>query len=229
MARRKKVSPAEGSRAATGDSNGESVARRLEGLDAASPARDEARLLAQSPWKLFFYWSFARDPRETLRRALGGAGEGFGLAARLVDLESGAVEALVLATRDQSAWFEARPHRAYRAEVGFFAEGSPFVRVLSSNVVETAPDAPSQVSDEEPDFRVNSQRFALILAASGFVERASDFAHASTARVASDDGPPNSSTLARRAPSSFALFAGSSDEVPEHMPHTRQPGASENF
>lgn len=208
MARRKKESPAAGSRVATEDSNGESVARQLEGLNTASPARDEARLLAQSPRKLFFYWSFARDPRETLRRALGEAGEGFGLAARLVDLESDAVEASVLAPRDQSAWFEACPHRAYRAEVGFFAEGLPFVRVLASNVVETAPDAPSQVSDEEPDFRVNSQHFALILAASGFVEHSSEFARASTARVASDDSPPNSSTLVRRATSSFALGVG---------------------
>jgi hypothetical protein len=226
MARRKKESPAEGSRAATGGPNGESVARQLEGLDTASPARDEARLLAQSPRRLFFYWSFARDPRETLRRALGGAGEGFGLAARLVDLESGAVEASVLATRDRSAWFEARPRRAYRAEVGFFAEGSPFVRVLSSNVVETAPDAPSQVSDEEPHFRVNSQHFALILAASGFVAHSSEVARTSTARVASDDSPPNSSTLARRAPSSFVLVAGSPRE---DLEHARQTGAAENF
>ena len=30
-------------------------------------ARDEARLLVQSPEKLFFYWSFARDPHPTLR------------------------------------------------------------------------------------------------------------------------------------------------------------------
>jgi hypothetical protein len=226
MARRKKESPAEGSRAATEDSNGESVARQLEGLNTASPARDEARLLAQSPRRLFFYWSFARDPRETLLRAIGGAGEGFGLAARLVDLESGAVEASVLATRDQAAWFEARPHRAYRAEVGFFAEGSPFVRVLSSNVVETAPAAPSQVSDEEPDFRVNSQHFALILAASGFVEHSSEFVRTSTARVASDASPPNSSTLARRAPSSFALGVGAMCEDLERAP---RPDVSENF
>jgi hypothetical protein len=226
MARRKKESPAEGSRVATGDPNGESIARQLEGLDTASPARHEARLLAQSPRRLFFYWSFARDPRETLRRALGGAGEGFGLAARLIDLESGAVEASVLAARDQSAWFDVRPRRAYRAEVGFFAEGSPFVRVLSSNVVETAPDEPSQLTDEAADFSVNSQHFALILAASGFVERASDFARASTARVASDDGPPNSSTLARRAPSSFALRVGA---MYEELEHARQTGASDNF
>lgn len=191
----------------TNDPNNVTAAHRLEGLDTESPARDGARLLAQSPRKLFFYWSFARDPRETLRRALGGAGEGFRLAARLVDLESGAVEALADAARDQSAWFESLPRRSYRAEVGFFAEGSPFVRVLSSNIVETAPDAPSQVSDEESEFRTDARDFAQMLAASGFSEHTAEFA-----REASDDGPPNSLTLARRSHSSFTPGAGSRRE-----------------
>jgi hypothetical protein len=202
-----KESSQDGSRPVTNEPDNVTAAHRLEGLDAESPARDEARLLAQSPRKLFFYWRFARDPRETLRRALGEAGEGFVLAARLVDLESGAVEASADATPDQSAWFESLPRRAYRAEVGFFTEGSPFVRVLSSNVVETAPDAPSQVSDEESDFRTTARDFAQMLAASGFVEPDAEFA-----REASVDSPPNSSTLARRSHSSLTLGAGSRRE-----------------
>lgn len=206
------------------------AARRLEGLDAESPARDEARLLAQSPRKLFFHWSFARDPRETLRRALGDAGERFALAARLVDLESGAVEAFAGAAPEQSVWFEARPRRAYRAEVGFFAEGSPFVRVLASNVVETAPEAPSHLSDEGADFRVGSHDFARILAASGFAEPAAEFARVSNAHVAGDESPPNSFTLARRSLSSFALGAGSpGDELELASPDASSSGAAENF
>ncbi|MCA1613517.1 MAG: DUF1957 domain-containing protein [Acidobacteria bacterium] len=47
--------------------------------------RDRARLLVQSPHRLFFYWSFARDPRPALRAALGEAAEQFGPAVRLVE------------------------------------------------------------------------------------------------------------------------------------------------
>jgi hypothetical protein len=230
MTLRKKGSPAESSRSAPDDPNGETVAHRLEGLSAESPARDEARLLAQSPRVLFFFWRFARDPRETLRLALGAAGEGLQLAVRLVDLEGDAVVTYAAAPGGQSVWFEARPRRKYRAEVGFFAKGSPFVRVLSSNVVETAPDEPSQLSDEAPDFRTTTRGFARLLAASGFDAPATELARGATAFVASDDSPPNSSTLARRATSSFAPGGGSPREETEPAPtYARQPDAAENF
>jgi hypothetical protein len=201
------------------------LARRLETLDTASPARDEAGLLAQSPRVLFFFWRFARDPRGALRRALGAAGERLQLAVRLVDLEGDAVVTYAAAPGGQSIWFEARPGRAYRAEVGFFAAGAPFVRLLSSNVVETAPETPSQASDEVADFRTDARDFAQMLAASGFVESAADFA-----RVAGDDSPPGSAPLAR-APSSFVLVAGSSPGETELAPplHARRADAGENF
>ncbi|HEX8160264.1 MAG TPA: DUF4912 domain-containing protein [Pyrinomonadaceae bacterium] len=196
MTTRKKEAPAGSSRAAANEAGGEALSRRLEGLDAASPARDVARLVAQSPRVLFFFWGFARDPREALRRALGAAGEPLQLAVRLVDLEGEEVATYAAAHDAQSIWFEARPRRAYRAEVGFFAPGSPFVRVLASNVVETAPDGPSEVSEDAADFHVSEPDFARILAASGFAGPA--------AAPARDGGPPNSPALARRAPSSFA-------------------------
>jgi hypothetical protein len=226
----KKESPAERGRAAANDPTREAAARRLEGLDTASPARDVAGLLAQSPRVLFFFWRFARDPRETLRRALGASGEGLQLAVRLVDLEGDAVVTYAAAPGSQSIWFGARPRRAYRAEVGFFAAGAPFVRVLSSNVVETAPDAPSQLSDEAADFRTTARDFAGLLTASGFAGLAREFAPGATALVASDDGPPNSSTLTRRAPSSFALAAPPPREEAEPASASApRPGAAENF
>jgi hypothetical protein len=207
MTLRKKASPTTSPRAATNGPEGEALSRRLEGLGASPPARDGARLLAQSPRVLFFYWSFARDPRGALRRALGAAGERLQLAVRLVDLEGEEVVTYAAAPHGQSAWFEARPRRTYRAEVGFFAQGSPFVRLLASNVVETAPDEPSEVSDVAADFHVSPPDFARILAASGFSEPTPVLA-----RVACDDGPPNSSTLARRAPSSYVHGAGSTGD-----------------
>jgi hypothetical protein len=228
MVRRQKESTAEGSRAATDDSDGETIVRTLEGLRAEPPALDEAGLLAQSPRVLFFFWRFARDPRETLRRALGEAGSGLQLAVRLVDLERDAVVTYAAAPNGQSIWFEARPRRKYRADVGFLAQGSPFVRVLSSNVVETAPEAPSQLSDEAPDFRTTARDFAQMLAASGFVEPAANFERAATQRGSENDDPSPPPTPARRALSSFALGAGSPEEELA-PPHARRSGASENF
>ena len=216
------------SRSAADDSDGGTILRTLEGMRAEPPARDEAGLLAQSPRVLFFFWRFARDPRATLRRALGEAGAGLQLAVRLVDLEGDAVVTYAAAPNGQSIWFEARPRRKYRADVGFLAEGSPFVRVLSSNVVETAPEAPSQLSDEAPDFRTGARDFAQMLTASGFTEPAADFKRAATQRAAGDVSPPSSFTLARRATSGFALGAGSPGDEPEHAPpHARRSGASE--
>jgi hypothetical protein len=223
---RREENPTESPRAAAHDPEGEAVARRLEVLDTAPPARDEARLLAQSPRVLFFFWGFARDPREALRRALGAAGGRLQLAVRLIDLEGDDVVTYAAAPGGRSIWFEARPGRAYRAEVGFFAAGSPFVRLLSSNAVETAPEAPSRVSDEAADFRTDARDFAQMLAASGFVEPAAEFA-----RAGSDDSPPGSSTPARRATSSFAHGSGSSGDELELAPppHARRSAAGENF
>jgi hypothetical protein len=222
---REEESPAESPRAADYDPNGGAVARQLEGLSASSPAGDEAGLLAQSPRVLFFFWSFARDPHEALRRALGAAGRRLQLAVRLIDLEGDDVVTYAAAPGGQSIWFEARPRRAYRAEVGFFAAGSPFVRLLSSNVVETAPEAPSQVSDEAAAFRTDARDFAQMLAVSGFVEPAAAFA-----RVAGDDGPSSSFAPARRAASSFALGARPPGDEPEPVPpHARPPATGENF
>ncbi|MCA1631458.1 MAG: DUF4912 domain-containing protein [Acidobacteria bacterium] len=212
MAPQRKDHSTESSHAAAHDPEGGAVARQLEGLSHQPPARDEARLLPQSPRVLFFFWSFARDPRETLRRALGAAGGRLQLAVRLVNLAGDEVVTYAAAPGGQSIWFEARPAHAYRAEVGFFAEGAPFVRLLSSNVVRTAPDSPSQVSDEEPGFRTTARDFAQMLAASGFAEPASESAGSTAELAAADDSPPNSSTLARRSHSSFTLGAGSRRE-----------------
>jgi hypothetical protein len=113
----------------------------------AGAARDEAWLLVQSPRRLFFYWRFARDPRPALVAALGDAAAKLRLSVRLVE-PGGDWEgepAAVGEDGDDTFWFDVLPGRAYRAEVGFHAEGLPFVRLLSSGAVETP--APSDASD----------------------------------------------------------------------------------
>lgn len=125
--------------------------------------RDEARLLVQSPEMLFLYWSFARDPRERLRRALGDAAARYDLAVRLVETGSGR-DRLHGAHGTQSLWLEARPGESYRADVGFYAAGLPFLRVLSSNEARTPPAQVSPVSDESAEFQTTARDFSPVLA-----------------------------------------------------------------
>ena len=164
---------------------------------ASHAARDEARLLVQSPEKLFFYWSFARDPHPTLRAALGDAAAEFRQAVRLV--EPGGEwegEPTASASGESSFWFDALPGRAYRAEVGFHAAGGPFVRVLSSNVVETPAAGVSAESDAAPEFEIGERDFARVLAGSGFTgaaHRSSSDAHAARGGLLGESGLPSSS------------------------------------
>ena len=134
---------------------------------AAWRARDEARLLVQSPRRLFLYWRFARDPRELLREALGPVADRFGAAVRLVDVASGE-EGEPAPAGGSDYWFDVLPGRLLRAEVGFHGEGLPFVRLISSNAVETPAVGVSRVADEAPEFRAADREFERVLEATGF-------------------------------------------------------------
>ena len=185
--------------AASGDSHGD---ERPSGA-----ARDVARLLVQTPHRLFFYWSFARDPRPALRAALGDAAGKFRPAVRLVEAggdwegEPGAA-----GDDENSFWFDALPGRAYRAEFGFHAAGLPFVRVLSSNAVETPAAGVSEESDPAGEFGIGVREFARVLEVSGYEHarrRASSDALAARGRATDDSEreatSPTPTPPARRA------------------------------
>ena len=129
--------------------------------------RDEARLLVQSPRRVFLYWRFARDPRELLRAALGPVAERLGPAVRLVDEATGE-EGEPAPAEGGDYWFDVLPGRLLRAEVGFHGEGLPFVRLISSNTVETPAGGVSRVADGAPEFSVAEREFGRVLEATGF-------------------------------------------------------------
>ena len=170
-------------------------------------AHDEARLLVQSPRRLYLYWRFAREPRELLRAALGPVADRLGPAVRLVDEATGE-EGDSVPSEGNDYWFDVLPGRLLRAEVGFHGEGMPFVRLISSNTVETPAGGVSTVEDETPEFRVAEQEFERVLEATGFgadawqAERAPHDAHGDDAarsgepkraRASSDTARPASS------------------------------------
>ena len=152
-------------------------------------AANRIRLLAQSPRKLYLYWEFERDPFETLRRAFRQA-DRYTLAVKLVDLETNK-ETLHLASPTRSQWLDALPGHSYRADVGFYARGSAFIRLLSSTVNATPRAGVSRVTDSTPAFHVSADEFAHVLDDAGYVSDALE-----VSLEAADEATGNAATRA---------------------------------
>ncbi len=145
---------------------------RLDPLTSDEPlpqiyGSEQIGLLVQSPEKLFLHWNYARDPGATLIKALGEAASKYRPAVRLIEVESGEEF-----TRDADGagthWFDAKPGCDYQADVGFIAEGLPFLRVLSSAVVQTPRPGVSQIIDEAQEFHITAPDFASVLSEAGY-------------------------------------------------------------
>lgn len=132
---------------------------------------DRIRLLVQSPRKLFLYWGFARDPFEALRRSFGMKAAQYRLVVRLLDTDHD-VETLHEASPTRSQWFTAQPGHSYRADVGLYATGRAFIRLLSSNVAQTPRAGVARAADALPQWSVSAEQFARVLDESGYVSDA---------------------------------------------------------
>jgi len=93
------------------------------------------------------------------------------LVVRLTDLETG-VETLHLASPTRSQWFDAQQGHAYRAEVGLYAQGRAFIRLLSSGRTRTPRAAVSHATDSSQEFSVTPDEFARVLDDAGYVSDA---------------------------------------------------------
>jgi hypothetical protein len=125
------------------------------------------RLLAQSPRKILLYWNLARDPLETLRRAFGDRAEEYSLTIKFVDLASGD-ETFYSATPNQSQWFDVLPAREYRAEIGLYAHGRPFIRLIESNRSMTPRAGVAQDADPIDEWHLSPTEFSRVLDESGY-------------------------------------------------------------
>lgn len=157
---------------------------------------NRARLLMQSPNKLYFYWSVGKNPYHTLNRALGAAAN-YTLVLKLVNTRTEAEE-IHPADAAGNWWFDVDSDAEYRAEIGFYAVNRPYIRVMYSNSVSTPRKAPSTRNADAAEWRVPAQRFARVLDAAGYKRDAFDVA------LAGDD--INTADAATR--SAFAQFTG---------------------
>jgi hypothetical protein len=150
------------------------VVDKLAALSADEPLpatyrRDNARLLAQSPRKVYLYWDLAEDPFATLRAAFGpGAAAHYSLWTRLINEETGdELWSEAAGSRMQS--FDAQPDTAYRAEIGLYAEGRAFIRLLTSETVRTPRASVAARAAADADFGVTPKDFARVLDEAGYV------------------------------------------------------------
>ncbi len=158
---------------------------------------NRARLLMQSPNRLYFYWSLRNNPFQRLNSALGPNTGSYALVMKLVDLKRD-IEELHPIEAEGSWWFNVDADTEYRAEVGFYAPNRPFVRIMFSNVVQTPRKAPSPRAATETDWQVPAQKFAQVLGVAGFKQDAFDVA------ISGDDTVAAAGSTQR----AFARFAG---------------------
>lgn len=136
--------------------------------------REENRafLQIQSPTRVFFYWSLKQDSYNTLRRALGNRANDYFLAIRLTNLDTNQDEIHEVGNKG-SWWFNnIEADSKYRAEVGFYAQGRPFVRIVFSNTLETPRQKPSENTAFQPYFAVTANQFAEVLDLAGYSQDA---------------------------------------------------------
>jgi hypothetical protein len=148
-------------------------ARQDHEPDAATDAppetvgRDSVHLFAQSPEKLFIHWNHAGDPSAAMREAFGDAASHYRLVVRLFDLTGDAAH-VHDASPARAQWLAAQPDRDYRADIGFHADGLPFVSLLSSSIVHTPRAAVSPNADTEPQFHIAPDDFSRLLEHTGY-------------------------------------------------------------
>ncbi len=136
---------------------------------------NRARLQMQSPNRLYFYWSVKNNPFQTLQKVFGGNTGNYSLVAKLVNQESGREE-MHRVEPTGSWWYNVESNATYRAEIGFFAPGRPFVRVIYSNSIETPRKSPSPRQAGESDWAISANAFAEVLDVAGFARDAFEVA-----------------------------------------------------
>lgn len=135
------------------------------------PQINRARLQVQSPNRIFLYWSLAGNPFATLQKAFGNRATNYNLVIKFRNLSHGG-EQLFPIGREGNWWFDAQPNARFQVDLGLFAQNRPFIRLFSSNAVETPRSAPSPRADTEADWQVSRVQFARVLDVSGYTHDA---------------------------------------------------------
>ncbi len=136
---------------------------------------NRARLLMQTPTRLYFYWAVKENPWHLLKQAFGSDTGSYTLVLKLTNLRHG-YEEIHPCDAAGNWWFDVEPDGEYQAEVGFYAPNRPYFRVIYSNTIETPRRSPSPHPASEARWSVSAGKFAEVLDVAGFSQDAFDVA-----------------------------------------------------
>jgi hypothetical protein len=161
---------------------------------------NRARLLMQTPTRLFFYWSVKENPWALLRKAFGDDTGSYSLVLKLTNLTLDTEEVHPVEA-EGNWWFSVEPASEYEAEIGFYAPNRPYFRIVYSNTVETPRRSPSPHAAADSDWTLTANKFAEVLDVAGFAQDAFDVAMAGDDQTAAE----NATHIA------FSRFVGSGE------------------
>jgi len=138
---------------------------------------NRARLLMQSPTRLYFYWSVRQNPWKQLKNIFGDDLGSYTLVLKLTDTKRG-TESIHPCEPEGNWWFSVEPDGEYQAEIGFYAVNRPYFRVIYSNTIQTPRRSPSSRPASDAQWTVSANKFAEVLDVAGFSRDAFDVAMA---------------------------------------------------
>jgi len=141
---------------------------------------NRARLLMQTPTRVYFYWSLKNNPWQILHRVFGDDRGSYTLVLKLIN-QTRDSEEIHPVDAEGNFWFTVDADSTYRAEIGFYAPNRPYFRALYSNTITTPRKGPSPRVATDADWMVAAETFAQVLDASGFKQDAYEVA------IAGDD------------------------------------------
>jgi hypothetical protein len=162
---------------------------------------NRAKLLMQTPNRLYFYWSIKSNPYQILQKAFQGNTGSYQLVAKIVN-QKNEQEQIFPVEAEGNWWFNVEPNASYRAEVGFYAPNRPYIRIIFSNTLETPRKSPSPRVATDADFAVTAQEFSEVLDIAGYKQDAFEVA------LIGDDNE-QAETATRGA---FAMFTNAETE-----------------
>lgn len=122
---------------------------------------DLMRALVQDPFHLFVYWQLKDNPFDRLRHIFPD-GEGFQTVLKLID-EGAQIAVYFDAAFAREYWFDVFPGRTYRIELGLRSSRYGYIKLLSSQSVETPRGTISDQAAPEPEYQIAPDDYLRVL------------------------------------------------------------------
>ena len=124
---------------------------------------DLMRALVQDPFHLFVYWHLKDNPFDRLLRVFPEhTRNSFQTVLKLID-EGARIAVYFDAAFAREYWFDVFPGRAYRIELGLRSPHYGYIKLLSSQTVETPRGTVSDQAAPEPEYKIAPDDYLRVL------------------------------------------------------------------